>query len=561
MSKYAKVLLIPSLIILLFGCVKNEYVLDENTSVPGLGPDLAIPIAFTDIGLGELIDPLGLESEVQSEAGSQLALTFRQRLFEIGLEDLVQLPPQEVQESYVADALTAALFNANLEGAELPISQIYNLPFEFENGEELDSIRLGQSFLSISMISSFRHDLDVTLTIPELLDAEGEFNTEFELEYDGSLPVTADIEIDVTDHLLDFTGPGNNNELNILADFIITHSGEFTNAGDSVYFDLSLSSNSIKAAYGYLGQFSGIAEIDTQRVDIFEDIDAESIFFGDPAIELDLFNSSGIPMEVNFSSLFAPTNDVTQLITGGALEEIPTVQAAALPGGIALTEHRIDNSNTSPPLSDMLSEGPVDLIYTADGTTNPEGYSYNFILDTSKVSCDATVILPLYGSVDGYRFSDTLDVDLETDLGLGDGGAFSIDDILSAQLRIIADNGLPIETRLQVVFLDSLMNATDSLFMGQNDVPVISAGIIDHNLPDSHPDHGRVIAPTRAITDVILTNNRLEELIDGDIRHLIIKLVGNTDAASEGELVRFYPEDRFGVKLSAKLETEIDLSE
>ncbi|NNK80827.1 MAG: hypothetical protein HKO93_04955, partial [Flavobacteriales bacterium] len=203
------------------------------------------------------------------------------------------------------------------------------------------------------------------------------------------------------------------------------------------------------------------AEIDTQRVDVFEDLDAENLFFADPAIELDILNSSGIPMEINFSSLFAPQNAVTQLITGGALEEIPIVEAASQSGETALTEHRIDNSNTSPQLSDMLSEGPVDLIYTAEGTTNPEGYSYNFILDTSKVSCDATVILPLYGSIDGYRLHDTLEVDMETDLGLSEDGFLTINDIVNVQLRIITDNGLPIETRLQVIFLDSLSNSVD----------------------------------------------------------------------------------------------------
>ncbi|NNC84365.1 MAG: hypothetical protein HKN79_12385 [Flavobacteriales bacterium] len=550
------------LLLLSSACTKEEYVIDENFSVPGLEPSLAIPLANTDFGLGELIMPLGLEDEVINEPGTQMALMFRERLFEIGLEDLVQLPPLEVEESYVADAITAAVFNATLEGADIPISESYNLPFDFENGEQLDSIRLGDSNLSIELQSSFRHDLSITLTIPEMLTPTGEmFSTQFQLDYTGDVPVMNAVDIDVSDHLLDFSAPDNENELNILADFIVTHSGEMTNAGDSVYFELALSSNSIRSAYGFLGQFTGIAEIDTQRVDVFENIDAENIYFADPAIELDLFNSSGIPMEIDFTSLFAPTNSITQLITGGALEDIPVVLGAITPGTTALTEHRIDNSNTDPSLSDMLSEGPVDLIYTAAGETNPEGFSHNFILDTSKVSCDATVILPLYGAVDGYRFADTLDVDLSTDLGLGEEGMLTIDDIESVQIRIIADNGLPIDTRMQLVFLDSLQQASDSLFMGQSDVPVLLSGIVDHNLPETHPDHGRVVAARRSVTDVILTPSRLEELTEGGVKYLVIKIVGSTSEGNSGEMVRFYPEDRLAVQVSAKIETEIDISE
>ncbi len=554
------VLFLGCLLLSLVACTKEEYSLDDNLSIPGLSPSLAIPLANADIGLSELEQPLGLDDEIDYSAGSQLSLTFRERLFEIGLEDLVQLPPQEVQESYEADAVTAAVFNASLPGTELPISEIYNLPFEFENGEELDSIRLGESILSINMISSFRHDLSVDISIPELIGPSGAFTSDFSLEYDGTMPVTGELNVDITDHLLDFTGAGNNNELDILADFIIVHSGEFTTTGDSVYFELSLSSNSLKAAYGYLGQYSGIAEIDTQRVDVFQNIDAESIYFADPAIELDIVNSSGIPMEISFSSLFAPTNSVTQLITGGALEEIPIIEGASFPGDVAVTEHRIDDSNTNPMLSDMLSEGPVDLIYEAEGLTNPNGYSYNFILDTSKVTCDATVILPLFGFVDGYRFSDTLDIDLGDGLGLEDE-SLNTDDIKSALFRVITDNGLPMETAFQLVFLDSTYAVVDSLFTGQDTQLLLSPGQIDYSLPITDSNHGRVMFPTRTITDIFISKERLDELLDGEISYMVIRLIGSTGGVGDGELVRFYPEDRLKVQLSAKLETEIDLAE
>lgn len=554
------VLFLGCLLLSLVACTKEEYSLDDNLSIPGLSPSLAIPLANADIGLSELEQPLGLDDEIDYSAGSQLSLTFRERLFEIGLEDLVQLPPQEVQESYEADAVTAAVFNASLPGTELPISEIYNLPFEFENGEELDSIRLGESILSINMISSFRHDLSVDISIPELIGPSGAFTSDFSLEYDGTMPVTGELNVDITDHLLDFTGAGNNNELDILADFIIVHSGEFTTTGDSVYFELSLSSNSLKAAYGYLGQYSGIAEIDTQRVDVFQNIDAESIYFADPAIELDIVNSSGIPMEISFSSLFAPTNSVTQLITGGALEEIPIIEGASFPGDVVVTEHRIDDSNTNPMLSDMLSEGPVDLIYEAEGLTNPNGYSYNFILDTSKVTCDATVILPLFGFVDGYRFSDTLDIDLGDGLGLEDE-SLNTDDIKSALFRVITDNGLPMETAFQLVFLDSTYAVVDSLFTGQDTQLLLSPGQIDYSLPITDSNHGRVMFPTRTITDIFISKERLDELLDGEISYMVIRLIGSTGGVGDGELVRFYPEDRLKVQLSAKLETEIDLAE
>lgn len=551
------------IVVLLFlsSCTKEEYVLDENTVVPGLTPSLAIPLAHTQIGLGELETPLDIDDQLYNLPGNPLAIVFKERLFEIGLEDLIALPPQQVSQVYEADAITAAIFNASLEGTEIPISQTYTLPFDFQNGEDIDSIRLGESFLDIDLFSSFRHDLDIHLEIPELIGPGGMFMTDLTLVYSGSVPVTAARQVDISGYLLDFSALTNSNEISINVDFVLTHSGETTQPGDSVQFQLDLSSNSIQSGYGYLGQYSGIAEIDTQRVDVFGNIDAESLYFADPAIELDFYNSSGIPMEIDFSSIFAPGNSNNQLITGGALEDIPIIAPAATPGLEALTEHRIDNSNTSPLLSDMLSEGPVELIYSAEGITNPEGYTYNFILDTSVVACDATVILPLYASVSGYQFSDTLDVDLTTDLGLAQGGTLSIDDVVLAQFRIVSDNGLPLALAMQVVFLNENYVVTDSLFIGEANALILEGGMVDASLPESHPDHGRVLAPSHHVQDVEMSPERLEELLDGDVKHIIIRMLGNTSGAADGALVKFYPEDELEIQFSAKIETELDLTE
>jgi len=546
---------------LVFSCVKEELNIDQNISIPGLDPSFAIPLAHTDIGLGQLVPALNLAENVYSESGQILAISFTQRLFEFGLKDLVSLPDQNVAETYHANAITAAIINSGLEGDQIPFSQPFNLPLDFSNGEDLDSLRFQEATLQIQVTSSFRHDITVNMAIPELTEQGIVFERSFALDYDGTLPTSGNFSFDISNTKLDFTAPGNNNALNILADFMITHSGEFTIPGDSLQFELSLSANSIHSAYGYLGQFSGIAEVDTQQVNIFEQFQADGLFFTEPAIELLISNSSGIPMEVDFISLYAPENSVTTLITGGALEDIPVVQAAAFIGDIAYTEHRIDNSNTSPQLSEMLNEGPVNLIYSAEGLTNPEGYSYNFIQDTSKITCDATLILPLFGYLDGYHFIDTLEVDMQTDLGLDTGGPISLDDVSRLTFRIIVDNGLPAEAKIQLVFMDADYNAVDSLFMSKAAQMVVASGYVNTSLPAGHLDYGRVLSRTRAITDIDVTVDRLQELIDGNVKHLVIRIVAGTSFASQEQVVRFFPEDGVEVQLSAKIETHIDLSE
>ena len=548
------------LLFLTQSCVKDEYVISENSSIPGLEPTLAIPLAFTELGLGELEQNLDIEeADVANASGDILTVSFTERLFEFGVEDLVDIPDQGVEDGFVADGITALILNVAPEGEEVEFILPFELPFDFENGEILDSIILGESNLNIEVSSSFRHDVSVNLSIEQLkIDGVG-FSETVVLDYEGSVPIETDLSFDVSGGLLDFTGPGQENALFIDAEFTVTVSGETTNVGDSLGFTIGLSANSLNSAYGYLGQFTELADVDTQRVDIFESIDADRLFFADPSIDLFIQNSSGIALEVDFSSLIAPENEVASIITGGALEEIPVVDAAAFLGDIAYTSHTIDNTNTSPSLSDMLSEGPVELIYTAQGTTNPEGFQYNFIQDTSRITCDATVNLPLYGYVDGYRFLDTVDVDLEVDLGIGD--VFSIDDIEQVTLRTIMDNGLPLEAGVQLIFLDSLGLAFDSLFSLPYERPIVPAGYVDHSLEPSDPLHGRVQEKTRRVTDVPMNNQRLRELLEGRTRQLVVEVRTSTADASESSLVKFFPEDGIDVQLSAKVETHIDLGE
>ncbi len=75
---------------------------------------------------------------------------------------------------------------------------------------------------------------------------------------------------------------------------------------------------------------------------------------------------------------------------------------------------------------------------------------------------------------------------------------------------------------MQVVFLDENYVVTDSLFIGEANGLILEGGIIDASLPVSHPDHGRVLAPSHHVQDVVMSPERLEELLDGDVKHVIV---------------------------------------
>jgi hypothetical protein len=268
-------------------------------------------------------------------------------------------------------------------------------------------------------------------------------------------------------------------------------------------------------------------------------------------------------MEFAVTSIYDPQSSGGVTITGGGLDAIPTIEAASQPGEVAQTFHRIDNENMDPDLSDLLSDGPFELTYTAEATTNPDGFMQNWVLDTSTVTMEARVILPLHGYANNYVFADTIPSDLSEDLDLSidSAGTLSTDDIEQVTFRIIADNGLPIDARVQVYFLDGNMMKIDSLFDVAELQHVIQAGYVNHTLEESDPQHGKVLSPTRAITDIVVDADRLQNLMDNNVMNIVIRAMGNTSGSQNESVIKFFPEYTLDIQLSAKIETNIDLSE
>jgi len=549
-------------LVVIAGCVKEEYLIDDRTDVVELTPTFAIPLVQSELSLEQLERSLDTEDFVSQTDAGVLAVVYSQSIIKYSVEQLLDFPSLETDGEFEADALVSAIFNNNSAGEEFEFSQALMLPFNFDNGEQIDSARFDVANLSVEALSTFDHSIQVVITIPELTLNGEIFTTTINLDYTGTPGVSLDTEVDISNHLLDLSNSmGDGIDVNL--DFTVTHSGEQTDIGDRLDFSIGMAAESIEYAYGYLGQVTEIAEQDTQEVDLFENIDGGFFYFDDPALELTINNSSGIPVSLGVNSIYNPDNAGGTTISGGGLSDIPLVPGANFPGETASVVHRIDNDNLDPDLSDLMSSGPAQIIYNAEMTTNPDGFSQNFVTAESEVEVVAKIILPLSGYGQSYTFSDTLEMDLGEDLGLetDSAGALSTDDIDKATLRLIIDNGLPLDAELQVVFLNEEGEALDSLFDVNGTKPIISSGLVLHNLTPDHPDYGRVISPTRELTDIVVSQEKLQKLVDLDASQLIIRAQGQTPEAENEEIVRFYPDYRMDVTISAKVEMKLDLSE
>lgn len=558
MKKFTGAILIS---LILAGCVKEDHYLNDQFQVEGLDPSFALPLAFANLTLSDIEQEFDSENFIYNENEQTFALVYDGELFNLDAEDLQDIDAEAFETAYTLTAPEAAAINLLPEGTTAEIGQTIPLTFNADNGEALDSLRFSGGSLALELESTIPHDVTLFLTIPELTQNGVPFQEFVDFQYPGFTPFDTALAFDLEGYVLDLTQGGmTSNSFTLDIQGFVTSTGETTQAGDEISIDLTLDVTQLASAFGYFGQISAISSVDTQFVDLYRDLEDGILHFADPRINLDIYNSSGIPAQVSVNGVFAPENAQDQQLGGTDLTNFPIIEAASAPGEEAVTEHSFTNAGTIPTLTELLDEGPFELIYTSAININPVGETQNFLLDTSRIRCDVEMILPFYGYADNFSLTDTLELDLADALGVGDEEEISWEDLKQVTLRLVADNGLPIQVEGQVYFTDTLFNVVDSLFQ-QPWEAVFEQGFVDFSLPEDDPNFGRVLSVTREITDVTLSRDQVRDLLDGDVKKIILKGRANTNQAQNQELVRFYPEYTLGLKLSAKIDTDISINE
>jgi hypothetical protein len=104
-----------------------------------------------------------------------------------------------------------------------------------------------------------------------------------------------------------------------------------------------------------------------------------------------------------------------------------------------LTLANVDN------LDSLLSSETEQLNFEANINVNKAGDIVgkpNFITNTSSISIDANILVPLTGYVSGFTFEDTSDISLPIDM------------LKSLELKVIYKNTLPVDVDAKITFLD-----------------------------------------------------------------------------------------------------------
>lgn len=528
----------------LYACTDDYFELDK-IKTDEWRPEIAVPAVNSSLTLEDILIKKDSNNLIQTGPNGVLEVIYNGSVFSAIGGQFIDLPNQNFSEV------------VNLPAGQVPPSPIpagtpniqfnQNIDITYTTAVEIDSVLLKGGQLIFTMQNEFRHNLIARISFPSIKDANGNL-----LVINQSLPasngVVPTVRSEVTDlngYKLDMTqGSAQFNNLRANVDLTIQPvTGNPISANDKFEVIGEFRGVAFKEFNGYIGQQNLQLEKDTIPINMFKNFKKGIFFISNPTMEIDIVNSYGVPAYLNFQDLKAlnpdnpsptkvinlPTDPVTNTSNLRSLQ-YPTGR------GTAITELNLNNTNGN--IADIISYLLKEIVYESEVQFNPQGplSNRNFFSDTSGIGLNIFLKIPFEGRASEFYLVDTIPMDLSVTSNLESG-----------TIRTIADNGFPVDVKMQMVFTDSLYNRIDSLYP-QGATPIIPAAPIDGN--------GDATGTSRQITDTGIDQDRFNKLSDGKYAIIIAEL--NTTDATQNKNVRFKSGYKLDIGVSIRAKVLVD---
>ncbi len=553
-----KLTILLSFLLLLWGCKKEKIVIDNQVHIEGMNPSFALPLADISMNLGNIAASDESDNFFYSDEDEVFALSFKKDLFTYGIDDILTFPSQVNTVTFNTDEVITSSLNLLSTGNQISYPINTSSDFGFSNGEALDEINVSQGQINLNLQTDLKQDVQIEITFPTVTSDNNPLVYTQSLSYNGSIPVTANDIVSLANYSIGFNDDGNSIPIEVVITIVKTN--ELVNVGESIVLENSFQIDQISSVFGYFGQQNNLLDISNQPFNPFPNLVSNSIYFANPRINFIFSNSTGVDLALNVNNIQVMSNSNVINIGGSDVSNFPTITGASTPGEVVFTTHSITNAGSSPSVSDLLALESANIQYTTTATVNPTGIADNFLLDSSKIKCTTELLIPLYLRAENFIFSDSIDLDLTKIFGNqeADSSTFNIDNVKQITLRMTIENGFPLDISANVYFANEDYVILDSLWDENSYEQIFESGLVDFSLPEIDTNYGRVTTPTTTVTDIVINQERLKELIDNGSKKLIIRTVGNTLGSSNGELVKFFPEYSINAKIKAKVDFNFD---
>lgn len=414
----------------------------------------------------------------------------------------------------------------------------FELDFNVDAGYKITQVDLKNTNLNYSIASDIQTDIKLILELPNTRDKSTDqvISNEIIVSYNGGgAPQQGTIDLSNTSTVFD-----NPNLFPVSYEIWVLENNSFVpfTSTDEISINISLGTIDYSLIKGLFGktQFNiDAGQIDFD-VDFFNDIEG-GFNFDDPELTLTYKNSIGLPIaaifdlvgedkDANIQALnyeSSPGNDTMYFNS-------PTVVGEAFEGGIVF-----DNDNTD--IGPLLSLPPVQLNYSGVAVTNTfEPAADNFVTDSSKIILGFEMNIPVSIRLNNLNFQDTLDIDMDDNLG---------DKINYADIKAVIQNGFPLELDISISLVDSQTSTVlETIDFGST----IASATVDGN--------GVVTSATTSELSIRVDQDTFDNLQLADEAYII----ANASTYNDGQqAVKLY--STYKISISVGLEVKFNLED
>lgn len=359
--------------------------------------------------------------------------------------------------------------------AIFPSQEIFNedTVVAFDIGDvRLTRVLVDEGGVEVIGVSTVQDTLKIEYIIPSATKDGQEFKLNFNLP---PAPVGESMTVveffDFSGYEIDLTGQFGDtiNTLYTVSRGWIDSSGIVTEISlqDSIFNTITVKEIIPAKAWGYLGSdtISGEESID---FDFFDDLNG-SFDLEQLDVSLVTKNFLGSKGEVTIKKLEAVSNSQSISLNSDQINSPFEIEAATSNSDNTITSSELeitfnqDNSN----IDELVELKPNAFNFEYEIITNNDlNQELGFAYKGQGVKSELQMKIPVFISLDNIAFSDTVDVD------------FTIpSDIDQGSFTVLAENGYPLNSHIELLMLDDANNLIETLISGQE----ILAGEIDQN--------------------------------------------------------------------------------
>lgn len=414
--KYIKLFTSPCWIAILFfllavSCNKEIDQIDYT-------PEFAVPLFSSSSTLADFFDSDSDSSALVIAPDGAMMLVYRGNIFR-----------RDAEEFFAKIPLFPGVMN----------DTVFSAPFTLENNINLirASITSGDIFIQIN--SNVPEDVYFMLELPQVTKNGETFKIFDTLKYTGNLPVIKPIPLQSVAGYDIFL-----NGLQIDLRYVATKSSN----GERVVLPavgFLISNVTFSYLEGYFGYEHHQIDRDTIQMEIFKNILQGNLSFADPRVTFTVNNSFGFPLRCMVSTLRVNNDNqsadlMSPLIDKGFDFNYPSLAEV---GKVSQTKFFFNRSNSN--IKEILELYPTILDYQVDVISNPDTI-VNFIgytTDSSYMNLNVQVELPLHGNASSFEGDKIYDVEFS-----------SLKNVIAAELKLVTENGMPLEIHTQATLLD-----------------------------------------------------------------------------------------------------------